>query len=140
MRRLLSLIILVFCCSTALADTPPQWPGTDAAVQAAERFVERLDNGSYQQLWQEATPLFQALNPAEKWTARQQLIRTAYGPRLSRQFHRLDQRNNFALSPDGHYCIVQFESSFQNKQYTIETIVLIETLEGAWLVREYVIR
>jgi len=109
-------------------------------VQAAERIVDRLDDGSYQQLWQEAAPLFQVLNPAEKWIARQQLIRTAYGPRLSRQFYRLDQRNNFALSPDGHYCIVQFESSFQNKKYTIETIVLAETPAGVWLVRDYVIR
>ncbi len=102
-------------------------------------YLELLDQGLYRQAWQEMSPLFQMLEQREQWQDRQQLVRAIYGAAIKRAFYALDFRDHFLLSPDGQYVVVQFQTSFQFKASTRETVVLDCSTSPACSIREYVI-
>jgi len=106
----------------------------------AENYLELLDQGRSEEAWQEMSAIFQALGNQNQWRGRQQAIRAAYGPCASREFHRIDYRQSYNLSPDGQYYTVQFRSSFQNKRDTVETVVIECHDTPECTIREYVIR
>jgi hypothetical protein len=75
-----------------------------------------------------------------KWQNRQEAVRGAYGALELRDYFLAEARSHYNLSPDGHYVIVQFKSSFQNKAATTETVVLDCSAKTECSIREYVIR
>jgi len=106
----------------------------------AENYLVMLDQGRSEEAWQEMSAIFQALGNQSLWLNRQQAIRSAYGPCVSRQFTRIDYRKSYNLSPDGQYFIVQFRSSYQNKLDTVETVVIECHDTPECTIREYIIR
>jgi hypothetical protein len=134
--------VIFFCLSLFWTATAlgTDGPATDPNVQTAAGFIDMLDRDDYNQAWANTSPLFQALHNLPNWQRQQQTIRNAYGTRTDFEYRRLGYRTTYASSPDGSYCIVQFNSSFQNKAVTAETVVLIKQPTGNWLVREYVLR
>jgi hypothetical protein len=43
-------------------------------------------------------------------------------------------------APDGQYVVIQFETSFANKQRAVETVTPMLDTDGAWHVSGYFIR
>jgi len=97
---------------------------SDRAINQAQHVLERLDAMEGEQVWESGTLLFKARYDKESWNALQQLRRHSYGVLLSRELRSINYKSSYYFSPDGHYFIVQFNSTFTNKQGTVETVIL----------------
>lgn len=116
-------------------------PLSQASAEAlARKQLQRLDQGWQDEVWQAATETFQVLNEQTHWSSRQKLIRTLYGPLQTRELKRISYHKTFNLSPDGRYIIIQFQSSYENKAETIETVVLDCSAGTTCPIREYIIQ
>lgn len=112
--------------------------GETAPAAAATRFVAMLDAGTVDDAWHEFTPLAQIIKSEAQWQHLQQSLRTAYGPLEKRSIRGVTLQSRYAMLPDGHYAIVQFDTVFRNKRSAIETIVLIQSQDSLWQVHDYI--
>ena len=135
-RLVLGTLLIVVLIAPVGAETLSR----DQLDNKASSYLELLDQGHYEEAWQDMSALFQALNNQSQWQNRQQTIRTAYGALSSRQLRHITYRQSYTLSPDGQYVIVQFKSSYQNKADTTETVVLDCHSTPECSIREYIIR
>lgn len=110
------------------------------AENLARVFLQQLDQGQQDNAWQAMSSLFQVFNDPTKWKTRQQVIRTSYGSLLSRRLISISYRPVFRYSPDGDYVVIQFQSIYQNKADSRETVVLDCSNGTECPVREYVIQ
>jgi len=106
----------------------------------ASNYLKLLDQKHYKKAWLTMSDLFQTLNEQAQWQSRQQIIRSAYGSLISRQFLRINYRQSYASSPDSSYVIIQYKSIFQNKADTNETVVLDCRNSSSCSVRDYILR
>lgn len=110
------------------------------AESQARGFLKQLDLGLNDESWHAMSDLFQEFNDQARWKNRQKVIRASYGALVSRELKHISYRTTFNLSPDGKYVIVQFQSNYQNKTESIETVVLDCSSVPECSVREYVIK
>ncbi len=123
------ILLFTFCLLLSLLPSNAQAGETLAAESAkaiseAQLFLEHLDamDGAY--VWSAGTPIFQARYDQDKWITLQQLLRMSYGALVSRQLKAIHYKQSYYSAPDGYYIIVQFDSSFTNKQKMVETVIL----------------
>ena len=136
LKIFLSIMLSVMSVVPVGAESPSQ----SSLITQAGSFLEQLDQARYDEAWLAMSFLFQDLNNQDQWLNRQQAIRTAYGALFFRQFHHIGYRDNYTLSPDGQYAVVQFNSGFMNKAATTETVVFDCRIAHDCSVREYIIR
>ena len=130
------VILIVMLAGSVGAETLSR----DHLDSQADNDLKLLDQNRFEDAWLAMSKHFQALNNRAQWQNRQQVLRTAYGSPISRQFFGINYRQSYSYSPDGSYVIVQYKSVFQNKDDTFETIVLNCSNASSCLVREYVLR
>lgn len=136
--RILSLTIILLA-GLAISVSAESLSQAEAENQA-RGFLQLLDQGLQDQAWFAMTPAFQALNDRTRWESRQQVIRTSYGSLTFRQLRRVSYRQTFSLSPDGEYIMVQFQSSYQRKAETVETVVLDCSVGPKCSVQQYILQ
>lgn len=115
------------------ADTPA------LPAEAAGRFLLLLDSGATAAAWQELTPLARVIKSEERWTRMHAALRSANGPAESRTLRGVTLQERYPMLPDGHYAIVQYDTSFRHKRASVETVVLAETGDGDWHIQDYVL-
>jgi hypothetical protein len=135
-KVILGTILTVMLAGPVGAEILPR----DHLDNQAGSYLGLLDQDRYEEAWLAMSDFFQALNDKAQWQSRQQVIRDVYGSLLSRKFLRISYRQSYSQSPDGKYVIVQYESIFQNKADTYETVVLDCRNDLNCSVREYVLR
>ena len=112
-----------------------------AAIQAAEEFLELLDDGQYEQSWRESALLFQALKTEREWVEKAGRQRPLFGPTLQRTLKSAEYRSSMVGLPDGDYAVIVFETRFERKREGLETTTLIfDDDEGSWRVTGCFIR
>jgi len=128
-------IVLIAGLSTA-AD-----PGKEkAAVMAAQKWVSLVDAGKYAESWKEAAGYFKAAVSQEKWEQALQSVRKPLGKIISRKVKTKTYQTTLPGAPDGEYVFIQFETSFQNKEFAIETVTPMMDKDGQWRVSGYFIK
>mgnify|MGYP006306216445 CR=1 FL=1 len=109
---------------------------SQACAEQAQIYLEQLDAFAFDRVWQAFTPLYQSLYDPQAWQRQQKALRKAYGPLVVRNLARVTCRETFYHAPDGKYCLVQFTTSFVNKQHAVETVVLDGLVPGLWPIAE----
>ncbi len=128
-------IVLIAGLSTA-AD-----PGKEkAAVLAAQKWVSLVDAGKYAESWKEAAGYFKAAVSQEKWEQALQSVRKPLGKIISRKVKTKTYQTTLPGAPDGEYVFIQFETSFHNKEFAIETVTPMMDKDGKWRVSGYFIK
>ncbi len=112
----------------------------NTAVIAAESWVELIDEGLYDESWEQASGYFKAIMKQEAWKNSIQPLRGSLGAVLSRRLKSHAFATTMPGAPDGEYVIIQFETSFENKKIAIETIMPMVDEDGAWRVAGYYIK
>ena len=116
-------------------------PGKEkAAVIAAEKWVSLVDAGKYAESWKEAAGYFKAAVSQEKWEQALQSVRKPLGKIISRKVKTKTYQTTLPGAPDGEYVFIQFETSFQNKEFAIETVTPMMDKDGQWRVSGYFIK
>ena len=140
-----TLTALVFMLAAALAgpgqaadDEPPL--DLKPAVAAAESWLATLDSGRFSDTWEDAAALFKESAPQAKWEPAVQGAREPLGVVIARKVRSMRYVNALPNAPPGHYVIIEFDTHFEKRPLTIETVTPMRTPAGTWKVAGYFIR
>jgi hypothetical protein len=140
-RRTLAIVTVALALSTplgALAESPDE--SEARAVEAAEAWLAIVDAGDYGKSWDEAAKLFRGAVTKEAWERAVAAVRTPLGEVTSRTVKAKAYRTSLPGAPDGHYVVIQFDTSFANKREAVETVTPMLDADGAWRVSGYYVR
>jgi hypothetical protein len=132
--RLATLFMLIF--AIAAADIPP----AKAGVAAASAWLKLVDHRKYAESWQDASSFFRTEITEDHWEDRINEVRTPLGPVVSRELTITEPATSLPGSPDGHYLVLQYKSSFTQKKAAIETVVMMLDQDGHYRTVGYFIR
>ncbi len=133
----LLVLYLSFCAGLALAQNPEK---EQAAIVAAQQWLELVDANHYGRSWQQAATHFQTGVSKTKWRDAMMAVRKPLGRLQSRQLLSADYQTSLPGAPDGEYVVIQFQTSFANKQKAVETVTPKLETDGSWRVSGYYIR
>lgn len=126
----------VVLCQAAVADQAAE----KAAVEVANAWVALVDEGKYGQSWDNAADYFKGAVKKDQWEASLSAGRKPLGRVLSRKVKASQYKTTLPGAPDGHYVVIQYETSFERKSSAIETITPMREKDGKWRVAGYYIR
>lgn len=140
-RKSRIVVSLVFICILAflqfvMADQTKE----KAAVSAAKAWLTLVDEGKYSESWDETSQYFKNAVPREQWNASLKSVRSPLGEVISRNLKSKEYTKTLPGAPDGEYVVIQYETSFKNKQHAIETVTPMLDKDGKWKVSGYYIK
>ncbi|MEO7744372.1 MAG: DUF4019 domain-containing protein [Usitatibacter sp.] len=122
----------------AASDEPPL--NLTPAVAAAERWLATLDSGRYTDTWEEAATIFKDGAPRSFWEPAVQAARQPLGGVIARKVRSMRYVNALPNAPPGHYVIIEFDTHFEKRPLSVETVTPMRTKAGDWKVAGYFIR
>ena len=118
----------------------PRSTTNSAAVGPAQAWLREIDTGNYAQSWTNAAAYFQSAITSEKWAGALQQVRKPLGSLVSRKLKSAQELASLPGAPDGRYIVMQFETSFANKKFAIETVTFMLEKDGQWRAAGYYIK
>ena len=112
----------------------------EVAGQRADAWLALVDQGKYDQSWEEAARLFKGAVTKEKWREAASAVRAPLGKLVSRKLKSRQHSKTLPGAPDGEYVVIQYDSSFENKTEAVETVTPMLDPDGVWRVSGYYIR
>jgi hypothetical protein len=120
---------------SALPDSNPK----TVAQKAAQAWLATVDDGQYAQSWDQASELFRKAITQDKWVSALENVRKPLGKLVSRAVISAQTTTNLPGAPDGQYVVMQFNTSFTNKQSAVETVTFMLEKDGKWKAAGYYI-
>jgi len=111
-----------------------------AAVHASEKWLQLIDNGKYDQSWDEAALFFKNAVIKEQWNHSLNSARKPLGKLISRKVNTTTYRTSLPGALDGEYVVIQFNAIYENKKSATETVTLMLEKDGKWRVSGYYIK
>lgn len=138
------LILSTFLALLAVAlVSPVKADDKTNAVTAMEAWLKTIDAGNYAQSWQEASKTFQTVVTEEQWKQALNAVRVPLGACEGRQLVSAVQQTEIPTGTGkmlkGDYVIAQFETSFANLKYALETVTF-EKVDGVWSASGYFVK
>jgi len=130
------LAVIAVLCGVAAAQAKPE----QIAQQAAESWLVLTDAGRYAESWAQAAEPFKASVTTDQWVAALNTVRRPLGKAISRKLKSATYTKSLPNAPEGEYVVLQFETSFEQKQGTVETVVPMLEKDGKWRVSGYFIK
>jgi hypothetical protein len=110
------------------------------ALEAADAWLELIDSGQFAESWETAAGYFKNALSKEKWNQTLNAVRTPLGKVMKRNAKSKQYATSLPGAPDGEYVVIQYETSFENKKSSIETVTPMLDKDGKWRVSGYYIR
>lgn len=110
------------------------------ALEAAKEWLALIDEGIYGDSWETAAAYFKRAITKEKWDQTLTAVRRPLGRPVSRELISKTYTQSLPGAPDGEYVVIQFATSFENKESAIETITPMLDNDGGWRVSGYFIK
>jgi len=129
--------ILALCLSE---HSPAGEKQVDMATVAAHAWLSLVDEGKHEESWDSAATYFKNAVPKEQWVDMVNAARTPLGGLVMRELKSADFAGSLTGAPDGQYVVIQFSTSFENKQSAVETITPMLDDDGEWRVAGYFIK
>lgn len=112
---------------------------TDPAVLAAQSWLASIDAGQYQQGWEDAADSLHIGATREQWEKNMRRAREERGPVLKREVkHAKFTKSSY--SDPGSFVEIQFETRFEKRLVSRETVSAIRAMDGSWKISSYTIR
>lgn len=108
-------------------------------VESTLLWLTIVDQGLYEQSWLQADKKFQEIVPKEEWIKQLTDVRQPLGEVKSREVYDIGYFGNIPNHPDMEMVVVQYQTSFQNKELAYETVSPIRIKGGPWKVSGYYI-
>lgn len=148
-RYLLAGLVTLSLAALIIAQPAPAAAGGSspdpkaAAVAAMQNWLKEIDAGQYEQSWKDASAHFQNAEPAEKWVEALNHVRTPLGKcnerKLASAALQIDPVHN-QTTIKGEFIVAQFETSFENMKYVVETVSFQKETDGSWKAAGYFIK
>lgn len=133
----LSMAVLILTPVAALAQNSGK---QKAAVEAAQKWLGLIDQGQYAESWKEASASFRDHITQQNWENALHAVRAPLGKLLSRKLKDSSYRTSLPGAPDGEYVVMQFDTSFANKNSAVETVTFMLDSGHTWKAAGYFIR
>ncbi len=135
--RICSILVLAFAAPipSHAADKPEK-----EAQAAAEQWLALIDAGQFAESWQATASVFQAAVSQPQWKSSLESVRKPLGTLVSRKLKSAKYSKKLPGAPDGEYVVVQFTTSFTNKNGAVETVTPMLDQDGKWKVSGYFIK
>ncbi|MEW6749623.1 MAG: DUF4019 domain-containing protein [Candidatus Latescibacterota bacterium] len=111
----------------------------EAAVDAAQAWLELVDSGNYGESWEEAAAYFRGAVAKEEHVHSLEAVRAPLGELVSRELATKGYHTALPGVPDGRYVVAQFRASFAGKQEALETVTAMLDSDE-WRVAGYYIK
>lgn len=128
--------IMALTLQLALADSDKK----QGAETAALSWLKLVDDGEYATSWDNAAAYFKKAVTKKQWEQSLNAVRKPLGSTLSRKLKSATYATSLPGAPDGEYVVIQFNTSFQNKQSAVETVTPMLEKDGKWKVSGYYIK
>jgi beta-lactamase regulating signal transducer with metallopeptidase domain len=114
-----------------------------AAVAAMQTWLQEIDQSRYPQSWKDASASFQKAISSDQWVAALNSVRTPLGKctarKLASSLHQTEVPG--PTGPlKGDFVVAQFNSSFDNLAYAVETVCFEKAPDGTWKASGYYIK
>jgi hypothetical protein len=110
------------------------------AVKAAEQWLTLVDAGRYVESWENSAAYLRKAVTKERWEESLNPVREPLGEVVSRSVKSAEYADSLPGAPDGDYVVIQFQTSFENKNVAVETVTPMKDSDGVWRVAGYFIR
>jgi hypothetical protein len=137
---LITLGVLVACTKEGKQDTSNHTADEKAAVQSAEKWLALVDEGNYGDSWDESADVFKNAVSKNEWEEMLGKIRPPFGKVLERTVKTKSYKTSVPGVPDGEYVVIQFQTKYEHKANTIETVTSSKEEDGNWRVAGYYIK
>jgi len=131
-------VALLIGTSWAVAQT--QGKPEEAAQKSAETWLALADAGKYDATWDEASSFFKSAVSKDQWVAAIKPIRSAMGAVQARKLASATFTKTLPGAPDGEYVVIKYDTSFEKKASSIETVTVTLDKDGKWRVAGYYIK
>tara|TARA_R110000868_G_C10878741_1_gene762782 strand:- start:868 stop:1332 length:465 start_codon:yes stop_codon:yes gene_type:complete len=111
----------------------------EEVVNDAKEWLGLIYDNNYSQSWDNAASLFQNAISKEQWTQQLSGIVPPLGKVISRDLISSEYHTTLPGAPDGKYIVIQFKTSFENKNESIETVTQMKGGDQ-WKVSGYFIK
>ena len=151
MKRILQLVIIIVIvlCGRCFAEdlsemdhiaSAEQQAQRTAALDAAQAWLETIDLVRYPQSWDMSSVLFQKAVNQEEWVNILSVIRNPLGQTNQREQVFIENYTELPNAPDGEYIIIQYQTDFENRPGSFETVTMMLEEDGTWKGAGYYIR
>jgi hypothetical protein len=110
------------------------------AVEAAKKWLALVDRGEYGKSWETAAGYFKAAVGKKHWEQKAAAVRSPLGKVIIRKLKSKQYATSLPGAPDGEYVVIQFETSFEKKKSSVETVTPMKEKDGTWRVSGYYIK
>jgi uncharacterized protein DUF4019 len=143
LMKLSILLLIMFLMvaawpQTAVTQTSPK--PEELAQKSAEAWLTLADSGKYAETWDEGSQYFKAAITKDRWVSALQGVRSPLGKVVSRKLKSANLTKTLPGAPDGEYVVIQYDTSFENKKESVETIIPMLDKDGKWRVSGYFIK
>ena len=140
-HTILAFVVLAALTAVLTLRAGEEDPKT-AAVAAMEVWLKGIDAGKYAESWDEASPDFQKALTSAEWVRALKAVRGPLGDCEKRELvsalHQTEIPSGRKILK-GDYVIAQFETSYANMKYNVETVTF-ERVDGKWEAAGYFIK
>ena len=140
-KTLFVIGLLLFACNqTDKQVSQTQADAEQAAVQIAEMWLALMDEGKFEESWDESSSMFKNSVTKEQWVETMKINRPQFGKVLQRDVKTKSYETNISGKPDLEHVVIQFQTKFEHKAKGIETITPAKDRDGVWRVWGYYIK
>jgi Protein of unknown function (DUF4019) len=111
-----------------------------AAQTATEAWLSLVDTGTYGQSWNDAADLFKKRVDQATWEKTMAGVRGPLGKMQTRTLRSAHYSTSLPGAPDGEYVVLQFDTSFEKKSASVETVTPMKEPDERWRVSGYFIK
>ena len=149
MKPVLAMVLAAALgAAIASAQSPsPEPPAASAeeidvrpATAAAMAWLETMDARRYGVAWEAAAPLLKGAIERTPWETTMQDVRGPLGPAGGRKLRSATYARTLPNAPAGEYVVIEYDTRFQNRPLTVETVTPMKQPDGTWKVAGYFIR
>jgi hypothetical protein len=137
---LVSLVFLTFITLPQAATAQLTQKPEELAQKSAEAWLALADAGKYAETWDEAAAYFKNAITKERWVNAMKSTRAPLGAVRARKLKSATYTKTLPGVPDGEYVVIQYDTSFENKESAVETITPMLDKDGKWRVSGYFIK
>lgn len=112
----------------------------NSAVTAADKWLALIDNGDFNESWNQAASLFKNVLTDEQWKNALESAQFPIGKVVSRKLKSKQYATELPGAPDGEYVVIEYETEFEKKKHGTETVVPMKDADGEWRVSGYFVK
>ena len=137
MTRFAILTTLLMAVSLCAFAQEQEKKNADVVAQTWLAFVDKSD---FAASWENAATPFKSAVTKTDWAKALTSTRGQFGKLLSRKLKSSTYTTTLPGAPDGKYVVLQYDTSFVNKQSAVETVTPMLDKDGQWRVSGYFVR